>query len=174
MRWVVRLVETDGGSEARCSDVMEIVRPDDLGEIANLGLTLSEAKRLQACVQREIVAARAISHGTQRPNCRSCGGACHRKDYREHRIATLFGQVTVRLPRFRCMACSATEAGANWPLNCPVHPVNFEKVDEDRCVRHHNCGFILNLCCGCTRRSNIRPRSGGILRLRGGVKPSHF
>ncbi len=26
----------------------------------------------------------------------------------------------------------------------------------------------------CTRRSNIRPRSGGILRLRGGVKPGHF
>ena len=27
---------------------------------------------------------------------------------------------------------------------------------------------------GCTRRSNIRPRSGGILRLRGGVKSGHF
>jgi hypothetical protein len=26
----------------------------------------------------------------------------------------------------------------------------------------------------CTRRSNSRPRSGGILRLRGGVKPGHF
>jgi hypothetical protein len=26
----------------------------------------------------------------------------------------------------------------------------------------------------CTRRSNIRPRSGGILRLRGGVKPGYF
>ena len=26
----------------------------------------------------------------------------------------------------------------------------------------------------CTRRRNIRPRSGGILALRGGVKPGHF
>jgi transposase len=26
----------------------------------------------------------------------------------------------------------------------------------------------------CTRRSNSRPRSGGILQLRGGVKPGHF
>jgi hypothetical protein len=26
----------------------------------------------------------------------------------------------------------------------------------------------------CTRRSNSRPRSGGIMRLRGGVKPGHF
>jgi hypothetical protein len=24
------------------------------------------------------------------------------KDYRDHAVATLFGQVTVRLPRFRC------------------------------------------------------------------------
>jgi hypothetical protein len=33
------------------------------------------------------------------------------KDYREHAIATLFGQVMVRLPRFRCTACGAIEVG---------------------------------------------------------------
>jgi hypothetical protein len=37
------------------------------------------------------------------------------KDYRQHGIATLFGQVTVRLPRFCCAGCGMTEAGVDWP-----------------------------------------------------------
>jgi hypothetical protein len=89
MRWVLRLVETGGEGEARCTDVMEIVRPDDLEDIADLGLTLAEAKVLQARVQQEISAAQAGGHAVRRPNCRSCGGACHLKDYRDHRIARL-------------------------------------------------------------------------------------
>ncbi len=38
--------------EGPCTDIMEIRRPDDLVAIANLGLTLAEAKRLLAGVQR--------------------------------------------------------------------------------------------------------------------------
>ena len=34
---------------------MPISRPDDLGEIANLGLTLAEAKLLLAQVQQQVV-----------------------------------------------------------------------------------------------------------------------
>jgi hypothetical protein len=79
MRWVLRLVETGPEGEARWTDVMEIVRPDDLGDIADLGLTLSEGKLLQARVQQGVAAAQARSHGVRRPNCRSCGGACHLK-----------------------------------------------------------------------------------------------
>src|SRR5947209_19631483 len=37
------------------------------------------------------------------------------KDYRQHGIATLFGQVTVRLPRFRCVGCRTFAAGLDWP-----------------------------------------------------------
>ena len=45
-----------------CTDIMDIHRPDDLVDVANLGLTLAEAKRLLAGVQREIVAAQARNH----------------------------------------------------------------------------------------------------------------
>ena len=38
---------------------MEINRPDDLGDIVDLGLTLAEGKLLLAGIQREIVAAQA-------------------------------------------------------------------------------------------------------------------
>src|SRR5690242_10020390 len=37
------------------------------------------------------------------------------KDYRQHGIATLFGRVTVRLPRFRCAGCETFATGVDWP-----------------------------------------------------------
>ena len=38
-----------------------------------------------------------------------------RDGYRQHAIATLFGQVAVRLPRFRCAGCGTTGIGVQWP-----------------------------------------------------------
>ena len=40
---------------------------------------------------------------------------CRVKDYRHHAVATLFGQVMVRLLRLRCARCGATETGVAWP-----------------------------------------------------------
>src|SRR4051812_40532989 len=100
----------------------QIVRPDDLTDLARLGLTLAEGKRLLAGVQQEIVAAQARVHAVRRPECRRCGTTCRVKDYRQHAIATLFGQVTVRLPRFRCTSCGATEAGVAWPSHARSTP----------------------------------------------------
>jgi hypothetical protein len=44
------------------------------------------------------------------------------KDWRPHRIATLFGEVTVRLPRFLCASCNRAETGVDWPLHCRSTP----------------------------------------------------
>ena len=38
------------------------------------------------------------------------------------RLRRLFGQVTVRLPRFRCAGCGAIEAGTGWPSHCRSTP----------------------------------------------------
>jgi len=119
---MVRLVKIGVEGEGPCADIMEIRRPDDLVDIANLGLTLAEAKRLLAGVQREIVAAQARSHAVRRPECPRCDGVCRVKDYRDHAVSTLFGEVTVRLPRFRCAACGGIEAGVGWPLRCRSTP----------------------------------------------------
>ena len=43
------------------------------------------------------------------------------KDWRAHRIATLFGEVTVRLPRFLCTACQHTE-GCWVAATLPIYP----------------------------------------------------
>jgi hypothetical protein len=111
----LRLVEIGAEGEGSCADVVEISRPDGLVDIADLGLTLAEAKLVLAGVQREIVAAQARDHAVRRPGCRRCEGVCRVKDYRQHAIATLFGQVAVRLPRFRCAGCGTTRTGVKWP-----------------------------------------------------------
>ena len=123
MGWVVQLVETGTDrSRARGVDVLEISRPSNLGDIANLGLTLPEAKRLLARVQQAVAAAQARDHAALRPDCSSCGGRCHIKDWRPHQIATLFGGVSVRLPRFLCPGCGRSEAGIGWPSHCRSTP----------------------------------------------------
>ena len=122
MEWVLRLVETGMDGQSRSSDVMAITRPDGLGDIADLGLTLVEAKQVLAHVQRDVVAAQAGNHAMFRPDCRSCGGTCHVKDWRAHRIATVFGEVRLRLPRFLCGGCDCAETGVGWPPHCRSTP----------------------------------------------------
>ena len=122
MGWVLRLVETGVDGQCRSFDVIEISRPDGLGDIANLGLTLAEGKRLLAAVQQVVVAAQAGDQATLRPDCRSCGRRCHVKDWKPRRIATLFGEVRVPLPRFLCAGCGRTETGVSWPSHCRSTP----------------------------------------------------
>jgi antitoxin Phd len=62
----------------------------DLGDTANLGLTLAGSKLLLAQVQQQIVAVQANIDVTFRPDCRSCGGTRQVKDWPPHRIATSF------------------------------------------------------------------------------------
>ena len=87
MRWVLRLIATEGDARCLSTDLIEICRPEGLGDIAELGLTLPEAKQLLASVQRAVVSAQAVSHGLQRPCCSACSGKCHLKDSRGHHIA---------------------------------------------------------------------------------------
>jgi hypothetical protein len=53
--WIVRVVKAGADGEEQSIDVMAINRPDDLGEIATLGLTLTEGKLLLAGLQQQIV-----------------------------------------------------------------------------------------------------------------------
>src|SRR3954453_12426840 len=122
MGWVLQLVETGTETRAPSVAVMEITRPNDLRDIASLGLTLPEAKQLLARVQQAVVAAQARDHAGLRPECTACGGRCHVKDWRPHQIATLFGGVTVRLPRFLCAGCGRSETATSWPSHCRSTP----------------------------------------------------
>ena len=122
MGWVLRLVETGIDGPARVIDVMDLKPLGGLGNIAKLGLTLPEAKLLLGHVQQVVVAAQADDHAVLRPDCSSCDGACRIKDWRVHRVATLFDIVAVRLPRFRCAGCGHGETGVSWPSYCRSTP----------------------------------------------------
>jgi hypothetical protein len=133
--WIVRVVKTGAEGEGPCTDVMEIIRPADLSDVADLGLTLVDAKRLLAGLQQAIVTGQARDHAARRPACSRCGEACQVKDYRERGVATLFGRVTVRLPRFHCAACGGIEAGIGWPSRCQSTP----ELDQ---LRAHLCALM--------------------------------
>jgi hypothetical protein len=90
--------------------------------LADLGLTLADGRQLLAQIQQAVVAAESRDHAARRPPCRTCGTLCQVKDYRPHRIATLFGPAMLRLPRFRCAGCGRTEAGVGWPPHCRSTP----------------------------------------------------
>jgi hypothetical protein len=47
-------VKTGANGEKQCADVLKINRPDDLSDVADLGLTLAEGKLLLAGLQQEI------------------------------------------------------------------------------------------------------------------------
>ena len=104
MEWTLRLVGTEIDGQSRSCEVMVLSRPDGLGDIATLGLTLAESKQLLVQVQQEVVAAQARRHTLFRPDCQSCSGRCHMKGWQPHRIATLFGEVRVKLPGWRVRA----------------------------------------------------------------------
>ena len=127
MGWVLRLVETGVEGPLGSVDVLEIDRPGNLDDLADLGLRLPDGKQLLSQVQQAVVAAQCRDHAAQRPACRACGGICRVKDYRPRRIATLFGRVTVRLPRFRCAGCRADQAGIEWPPQCRSTP-EFDQI----------------------------------------------
>src|SRR5947209_5259786 len=122
MGWVLRLVENGAEGSSGSVDVLEIERPGDLGDLADLGLTHAQGKELLARVQQAVVAAQSRDHAARRPACRTCGAACRLKDYRPRQIATLFGAVTVRLPRFHCAGCDRAQAGIGWPAHCRSTP----------------------------------------------------
>ncbi len=75
-----------------------------------------------ARVQQEVVAVQARDHAVLRPDCASCGGRWQVKDWRSRRITTPFGEIAVRLPRFRCLGCGRHETGINWPSHCRSTP----------------------------------------------------
>jgi hypothetical protein len=69
MEWKLCLVGTGIDGQSRSVDVMAISRPDGLGGIANLGLTLAEAKQLLVQIQHEVVAAQVHHQAIFRPDC---------------------------------------------------------------------------------------------------------
>ena len=92
--------------------------------MATLGLGLAEGKAVLAALQRHLVAAQVDEHCRSRRRCGRCGAQRPLRDLRPRRLASLFGVVAVRAPRFgpcRCgVACrrSITPVAEVMPDRC--------------------------------------------------------
>jgi hypothetical protein len=97
MNWEITIREHVEGRPPREHSVFRITRPTCLARIADLGMRLEEGKAVLASIQNLIVQADADSRA--RPTCPACGATRRLKDYRNRRIDTVFGRVSMRLRR---------------------------------------------------------------------------
>ena len=102
MEWILKLAMA--GGEGPCVDIMEISKPDGLGDIANRELTLTDRNGCSLGFSARSPPRRRGSTRSGGRFCPCCDGVCRVKDYRDHAVATLFGLVELKLPRFRCAA----------------------------------------------------------------------
>src|SRR5215218_2962087 len=124
MRWrvVLELAGADGARQVH--EVGAGERPPTGHTAATLGLGLAESKAILAALQRHLVTAQVDEHCRDRRRCDRCGARRPLKDWRPRRLASLFGVVAVRAPRFgpcRCgVACrrSLTPAAEIMPDRC--------------------------------------------------------
>ena len=105
MRWVLQMIETGMPSGVAGLDIMEINRPDGASTMADLGLTLSEAKQLLARVQHAIVAAQAGDVAARRSECPSCSDRCYVDGWRCDLLATRLAR-----SRYNCRGFVASDA----------------------------------------------------------------
>src|SRR5215212_5382063 len=124
MRWrvVLELAGADGAQQVH--EVGAGERPPTDRTAATLGLGLAEGKAILAALQRHLVTAQVDEHCRDRRRCDRCGAQRPLKDWRPRRLASLFGVVAVRAPRFgpcRCgVACrrSLTPVAEIMPDRC--------------------------------------------------------
>jgi hypothetical protein len=124
MRWrvVLELAGADGARQVH--EVGAGERPPTGHAAATLGLSLEQGKAILAALQRHLVTAQVDEHCRDRRRCDRCGASRPLKDLRPRRLASLFGVVAVRAPRFdpcRCgIACrrSITPVAEVMPDRC--------------------------------------------------------
>ena len=133
--WILRLVKTGAEGEGHCTDVMEIIRPADLSDIADLGLTLADAKRLLVGLQQAIVAGQSGDHAAQRPACPRCGAFAMSRTTGSAGVGTPLSPVALRVPQFRCDKYGGIEAGIGWPSRCQSTP----EMDQ---LQAHLCALM--------------------------------
>src|SRR5215217_4539134 len=124
MRWrvVLELAGADGAQQVH--EVGAGERPPTGHTAATLGLGLEDGKAILAALQRHLVTAQVDEHCRDRRRRDRCGAQRPLKDWRPRRLASLFGVVAVRAPRFgpcRCgVACrrSLTPVAEIMPDRC--------------------------------------------------------
>jgi hypothetical protein len=124
MQWRIMLEVAGADGTRQVHEIGAGERLPTARAAATLGLSLEEGKMILAALQRHLVAAQVDEHCRSRRRCDKCGAQRPLKDWRPRRLASLFGVVAVRAPRFdpcRCgVACrrSITPVAEIMPDRC--------------------------------------------------------
>ena len=126
---------------------------------ATVGLTLADGKRILAALQHDLVRAQVEEYCRQRRVCSHCRWQRPLKDVRARQLASLFGTVEVRAPRFLPCRCAVTRRHT-------LNPV--AEIMPDRCTPEYECviakmGASLPIagpghCCRTSCQSATFPR----------------
>src|SRR5215217_469555 len=121
MQWTVRLEARTDQGEVKTTELVRFGRPAMAGTLAEIGLTLAEAKALLSKLQASILCEQGAEYAARCRVCPDCGELQPLKDRRTRRLQTLFGTVAVEAPRFRVCRCC---------LPAPTVEVAFSPVSE--------------------------------------------
>lgn len=134
MKFTILLKSEDDSSPPLMVSQIERTGPMNA---ANLGLTLAESKCLLARVQQEIVESQFQSYLQEQRICTQCGSRRTLKAYHTVCFKSLFGGVSLRIPRLNGCLCEGQDARArtvkidglvNWvSLNLSLYKVNWQQ-----------------------------------------------
>lgn len=129
---------------------------------ASLGLGPSEAAIL-AGIQPHLVARQVAGVAAAQRHCLRCARRCATEDHRSVRFASLFGDVPVRVPRFRDCACRSERRRARMTSAARGAPLGPRAGRRGRAARHGRGVHA--------RRLTISDAARGCHRVRGGGTP---
>ena len=130
MKWRV-MVELTGSDGTVCTHEIGSGGHDTAEcSATTVGLTLADGKRILAALQHDLVRAQAEEYCRQRRVCSHCRSQRPLKDVRARRLASLFGTVEVRAPRFLPCRCAVTRRHT-------LNPV--AEIMPDRCTPEYEC-----------------------------------
>jgi hypothetical protein len=102
--WRVRLVAEREPGVITETELARIER-DEQASLAELGLSLAEAKRLTAALQAQLVPAQVAAVGARPRSCEACGQVLASKGHYGATFRSLFGDVPVRVRRRLACPC---------------------------------------------------------------------
>jgi hypothetical protein len=107
--WRVKLVAELEPGVVTETELARIER-DQRASLAELGLTLAEAKQLTAALQAQLVPAQVAALGACRRACEACGRVLASKGHYGATFRSLFGDVPIRVGRRLACPCQGADA----------------------------------------------------------------
>src|SRR3954470_23585723 len=105
MQWTVRLEARTDKGEVKTTELIMFRRPAMASTLAEIGLTLAEAKALLTKLQASMLCDQLAEYAAHRRVCPDCGEPQPLKDPRTRRLQTLFGTVEIEAPRSGVCRC---------------------------------------------------------------------